>query len=63
MFAMESGIKSGSLTVYEGDRIYHFGDKLGLKSQTGPAAVVKIQNPNFWYRVYTRHDLGCAYRI
>ncbi|KAI0782513.1 CFS1-like protein [Irpex lacteus] len=58
--SLEYGLKRGSLTIYEGDRVYHFGDKDGLKNRTGPAAVIKVQNPNFWSRIYTGHDLGLA---
>lgn len=61
--SLEYGLKRGSLTIYEGDRVYHFGDKDGLKNRTGPAAVIKVQNPNFWSRIYTGHDLGRMYNF
>ncbi|KAI0094169.1 CFS1-like protein [Irpex rosettiformis] len=35
--------------------------KKNLKNTSiGPVAVVRVHNPNFWSRIYTRHDLGLA---
>ena len=58
--AMQQGIQRGSLTVYEGDQVYHFGENLKSKERIStPSAVIKVQSPDFWTRVYTGHDVGC----
>ncbi|KAI0687980.1 cyclopropane-fatty-acyl-phospholipid synthase [Cytidiella melzeri] len=58
--AIQRGVTHGSLTIHEDDKTLHFGEKLGSKKQRMPAAVIRVQNPNFWIRLYAAYDLGFA---
>ena len=56
--AMRDGVKTGSLTVIEGDVVYSFGEPPTAKR---PPVVLRVRSPNFWCRIYASHDLGCGY--
>ncbi|KAI0347582.1 CFS1-like protein [Trametopsis cervina] len=58
--ALRSGITRGSFALIEGDTIHRFGENQEQMTKNSPSAVIKVQNGNFWSRIYTAHDLGFA---
>lgn len=55
--ALESGIKSGQISVHDGSETYVFGQEK-QKDNTRRVSIY-IRSEAFWVRVYLRYDLGC----
>ena len=54
--AMTAGITKGSLVIIEDDTAHVFGQP----AVPGQAPVtLRVNNANFWCRIYASHDLGC----